>query len=251
MPPNTTISPAATSPAVRNPTPLLELQNISVSYDGLHAVRDVSMNIPPHTVVALIGANGAGKTTTLQAISGLAPVQSGQIFFDGKPLRGLAPHRIARQGIIHVPEGRGIFPALTVRENLEMVRYTVGHDVDVASQVSELFPILTERMQQAAGTLSGGQQQMLALARAFLGEPRLLLLDEISLGLAPIIVKEMFRAVRKVASTGVTVLLVEQYVSMALKLADYVYVLERGRIVNEGPSDEVARQGVVQSYLGV
>ena len=229
---------------------LLELDRVTVSYGGLRALSDVSLVVPEGTVVALLGPNGAGKSTTLRTISGLIRPESGHIVFEGRRIEHEPAYRVARAGILHVPEGRGIFPSLTVQANLEMASYGLDHGVDVPAEAGRLFPALQSRMAQLAGTLSGGEQQMLALARALLSRPRLLMLDEISMGLAPIIVSQLFAAVKEMAIAGATVLIVEQYVQAALELADYVYLLDKGRVVDLGEPADMQETGVLASYLG-
>jgi branched-chain amino acid transport system ATP-binding protein len=234
-------------------TPLLELDGVSVSYGGMRALSDLSVVIPEGCVVALLGANGAGKTTTLRTISGLVRPDTGQIRFRGRAIERTAPHRIAGMGIIHVPEGRGIFRSLTVAENLEMAEYGrgAGSDAPVVEQAVAQFPPLGNRLRQLAGTLSGGEQQMLALARAFAAKPQLLMLDEISMGLAPLVTEKLFQAIRAVAATGVGMLLIEQYVDAALDLADFGYVLEKGRIVDMGDAGDLrAGDALAAAYLG-
>ena len=229
--------------------PLLELRHLTVEYGGLRALSDVSMTVPEGCVVALLGANGAGKTTTLRAITGLVRPTAGTISFAGRRIDRLKAHQITRMGILHVPEGRGIFPSLTVRANLELAGSLAG-DADAVEEGVARFPALGRRIDQPAGTMSGGEQQMLALARALLSRPRLLLLDEISMGLAPIIVGQLFDEVRAMAATGSTILLVEQYVNTALELADYAYVLDKGRLVDVGEPGDLRAGGVLTSYLG-
>ena len=230
---------------------LLQLDGVTVAYSGLRALSDVSLVVPEGCVVALLGPNGAGKTTLLRTVSGLLRPESGTITFDGKRIERARPYRIARAGILHVPEGRGIFPSLTVRANLEMAAFALERGTDVAADATAVFPVLGQRIDQLAGTLSGGEQQMLALARAVLARPRLLMLDEISMGLAPLVVSQLFDAVRALASSGTTVLLVEQYVHAALQLADYVYVLDKGRVVDLGEPTDLEEAGMLASYLGV
>jgi branched-chain amino acid transport system ATP-binding protein len=250
-------------------TALLELDRVTVSYGGMRAVSDVSLVVPEGCVVALLGANGAGKTTTLRVISGLVRADAGRLRFRGREIGRAAPHVISAMGVVHVPEGRGIFPSLTVAENLSMATYgrrrrrlrspggragggAGGRAGGLIDQAVALFPVLGERLGQLAGTLSGGEQQMLALARAFVSRPRLLMLDEISMGLAPLITAQLFDAIRQAASAGISMLLVEQYVDAALDLADYGYVLEKGRIVDMGePSDLRASAALTDAYLGV
>jgi branched-chain amino acid transport system ATP-binding protein len=229
---------------------LLELQDVTVSYSGLRALSGVSLVVPEGCVVALLGPNGAGKTTTLRTISGLLRLDAGAITFDGRRIDRDKPFRIARAGVMHVPEGRGIFRSITVRANLEMAGYALDRGTDVVTEAGTVFPALAQRMDQQAGTLSGGEQQMLALARAMLARPRLLMLDEISMGLAPLIVKQLFDAVRALAAAGTTVLMVEQYVHAALDLSDYVYVLDKGRVVDLGEPADMQETGMLASYLG-
>ncbi len=229
---------------------LCKLDGVTVLYGGVRALSDLSLCVPEGSVVALLGANGAGKSTTLRAISGLVRLETGRVIFDGSRLDGLAPHLIARAGVLHVPEGRGIFPSLTVRENLEMVSFTRSGTANPVEAGVEIFPALGGRLGQAAGSLSGGEQQMLSLSRAFIASPRLLMVDEISMGLAPIIVAELFGALRSMASAGTSVLLVEQYVNAALELADYVYLLDKGRLVEVAEPGELRREGLLRAYLG-
>jgi branched-chain amino acid transport system ATP-binding protein len=231
-------------------TALLELDRVTVSYNGLRAVADVSLVVPEGCIVALIGPNGAGKTTVLRTISGLIRPDSGKITFAGRRIDGRPAHDIARRGALHVPEGRGIFPSLTVQANLDMARATADAGVDLTKRAVELFPPLESRLGQLAGTMSGGEQQMLAMARALVAKPQLLMLDEISMGLAPIIVRQLFDSVRAMKAQGATVLLVEQYVQAALELADYVYVLDKGRLAQVGEPGDVRESGLATSYLG-
>jgi len=234
---------------------LLELSQLDVHYGAIHALRGVSFRVGEGEIVTLIGANGAGKTTTLRAVSGMLRPTAGNIRYRGQEISGLKPHRLVAQGLCHAPEGRGIFPNLTVTENL-MLGAFLRRDADGIAKDMErgftLFPRLRERATQMAGTLSGGEQQMLAIARALMARPKLLLLDEPSLGLAPAIVLELFRVIRAVNATGVGVLLVEQNVAVALELARRAYVLEEGRIVAEGEPRELASQPHIQrAYLGL
>jgi branched-chain amino acid transport system ATP-binding protein len=234
---------------------LLELQNVDVHYGAIQALRSVSLRVEQGSIVALLGCNGAGKSTTLRAISGLLKPSRGSITFDGKPLTGLAAHQIVTRGLSHVPEGRGIFPNLTVDENLWIGCYTRSDRAGIAmdrARVLSLFPRLSERIKQNAGTLSGGEQQMLAIGRAMLAQPRLLLLDEPSLGLAPQVVQMIFRIIKQINEQGTTVLLVEQNAHMALAAAHRAYVLEVGSIVMEGPAAELAASDSVRrAYLGL
>ena len=229
---------------------LLELHDVSVSYGGVRALSAVSFTVPEGSVVALLGSNGAGKSTTLRTISGLVRPEAGTIVFDGARIDRMAPHAITRRGILHVPEGRGIFPSLTVKENLLMADYALRMATDAVGEGIELFPALSSRLGQMAGTLSGGEQQMLAMARALIMRPRLLMLDEISMGLAPLIVSQLFAAVREMAGRGVTILLVEQYVEAALELADYAYVLDKGRVGDVGEPGDLREEGLLTAYLG-
>jgi branched-chain amino acid transport system ATP-binding protein len=233
-------------------TALLELRDVEARYGPVQALRGVSLEVPEGAVVAVLGANGAGKTTTLRAVSGMVR-RSGEILLAGKPLRG-GPEAVARAGVAHVPEGRGTFTELTVLENLKLGAYTrrgrsVGADVE---RVAAWFPWVVERADQRAGTLSGGEQQMLALARALMGHPRLLLLDEPSLGLAPLVVREIFRIVRELnEKDGLTVLVVEQDANIALDSASSAYVLEVGKVAVAGTSAALREnESVRRSYLG-
>ena len=228
--------------------PLLELNGVEASYGPIRALHGISLAVDEGHVVAVLGANGAGKSTTLRAISGLVR-RRGEIRFDGKPITRARPETIARVGVAHVPEGRGLFDALSVHDNLRMGAYARKGALD---RVYAYFPWLQERASQQAGTLSGGEQQMLALARALVSRPRLLMLDEPNLGLAPIIVDELFRIVAQLnKEEQLTVLVVEQNAEVALGVADHAYVLETGRVAVEGTADELrAHEGVRRSYLG-
>jgi len=230
--------------------PALQVDNLYVSYGGMRALSDVSLCVPEGAVVALLGPNGAGKSTTLRAVSGLVRGDSGRIAVRGVRVDRKPAHATARLGVVHVPEGRGIFPSLSVQENLEMCVYAVGADVDPVSGATAVFPVLGQRLRQLAGSLSGGEQQMLSLARALLSKPKLLMVDEISMGLAPIIVQQLFDALRERALAGTSLLLVEQYIDAALELADFVYVLDKGRIVDVGEPGDVRQGGLVSAYLG-
>jgi branched-chain amino acid transport system ATP-binding protein len=233
-------------------TALLELQDVEARYGPVHVLHGISLAVEEGAVVAVLGPNGAGKTTTLRAISGTVR-RSGRIAFAGQPLDRLGPGAVARLGVAHVPEGRGTFSELTVWENLKLGAYSRRGSMDrELERVFTYFPWLSERRRQAAGTLSGGEQQMLALARAFVQRPRLLLLDEPSLGLAPVLVAELFRIVRELnEDEGLTVLVVEQNAHLALQTAHAGYVLEAGRVVLAGTSDELqADDAVRRSYLG-
>ena len=232
----------------------LELTDLVVNYGRTQAVRGVSLVVPPGQVVALIGANGAGKTTIMRTISGLLRPRSGRVRFDGADITGWKAHRIAAAGLLQVPEGRQCFAELTVAENLALGAYLVPERAEIARRqdaVLTRFPRLAERLQQLAGSLSGGEQQMLAIGRALMGAPRLLLLDEPSMGLAPLFVDEIFGIVASLKREGTTILLVEQNASAALEIADEAYVLETGRVVLSGAASVVAEDaGVVAAYLG-
>jgi branched-chain amino acid transport system ATP-binding protein len=235
--------------------PLLALDGISVHYGAIRALHDVSIDVGPGEIVTLIGCNGAGKSTTLRAVSALKRLSGGKVTFDGRDLSGLKPHEILRLGLAQVPEGRGIFPNLTVDENLDLgafARKDAAEVVKDRGRVFELFPRLKERLKQRAGTLSGGEQQMLAIGRALLARPRLLLLDEPSLGLAPQLVQTIFRIIREINATGTTIFLVEQNAHMALQVAHRAYVLEVGRVVMQGDAAELAKSDAVRkAYLGI
>lgn len=232
---------------------MLEVKDINVYYGLIHALRDVSFTVNEGEVVALIGANGAGKTTTLHTVTGLLPAKSGTVTFEGKNITRKPGHEIVRLGMSHVPEGRRVFAGLTVRENLRMGAYTRSKGEVEASlaEVYKRFPRLEERKNQAAGTLSGGEQQMLAMGRALMAKPRILLLDEPSMGLSPLFVGEVFKIIQEVSAAGTTVLLVEQNAKKALSIADRAYVLETGRIVKSGKaSDLLNDDSIKKAYLG-
>lgn len=233
---------------------ILEVKNLNVKYGAIHALKDISFSVGKGEVVSLIGANGAGKTTSLRAVSGILPY-TGDVTFQGEQLRGQKAHKIVLKGISHSPEGRGVFPNLTVMENLEMGAYTrkdskaeINQDYEHCFQ---FFPRLKERIKQKAGTLSGGEQQMLAMSRALMARPSLLMLDEPSLGLAPLIVAQIFEIVQKINKEGTTVLLVEQNARMALRISHRAYVVETGKITLTGKgSDLLNDPRVIESYLG-
>ena len=232
---------------------LLEVTDLAVNYGQIQALKGISLELDEGEVVAMLGANGAGKTTLMRTLSGLIPPRSGRIVYDGQDITSLGADRIVRQGIAQSPEGRRVFGTLTVAENLRLGAYTRPPDELEASrtQVYDLFPRLRERRAQLAGTLSGGEQQMLAIGRALMARPRLLLLDEPSLGLAPLLVKGIFRVLEDIRTTGVTILLVEQNARMALKLADRGYVLEVGSIVHQDRAAALLASPEVQAaYLG-
>ncbi len=234
--------------------PLLEIKNVSVNYSGIQALRALNLVIYPGEVVTLIGANGAGKSTTLRTISRLVAARSGQILYAGQDITRAHAAEVVRLGIAHAPEGRRMLTRLTVQDNLELGAYTRTDRPEIAATLKhqyELFPRLAERRQQLAGTLSGGEQQMLAIARALMSRPQLLLLDEPSLGLAPVIVRNIFAIIRELRTLGVTILLVEQNARLALQSADRGYVLETGRMIIEGPAAELIHdERVKQAYLG-
>jgi branched-chain amino acid transport system ATP-binding protein len=228
---------------------VLELDNISAGYGGTRVLRDVSLWLPPESVVALLGTNGAGKTTLLRVASGLLAPTSGHLSVDGKDLTGKRPHTLARNGVCHVPEGRGVFPTLTVKENILI--QAAGGDLDEAvERAVSAFPVLGHKLGQLAGSLSGGQQQMLALAHAYVTDADYVLLDEVSMGLAPVVVDEIFEFLGRLADDGRSLLLVEQYVARALELADYVYLMNRGRIEFAGEPGELDGDRLVAQYLG-
>ena len=233
---------------------LLEVEAMNVYYGGIHAVKNVSFYIKKREIVALIGANGAGKTTTLQTISGLIQAKSGQIEFKGIDVTKIKAHKLVEMGLAHTPEGRRVFTELTVLENLELGAYTRNYNEAKESlkQMFELFPRLYERKNQLAGTMSGGEQQMLAIARSLMSKPELLLLDEPSMGLAPLMVEEIFKIIKKINQLGVTVLLVEQNANQSLAIANRAYVLETGEIILEGTGQELLEnENVRKAYLGV
>jgi branched-chain amino acid transport system ATP-binding protein len=232
----------------------LILEAVDAGYGHLSVLHDVSLRVETGQIVSLIGANGVGKTTTLRTIAGLVRPTGGSIEFDGRPLVGLPPHEVVGAGVVQVPEGRELFPGLTVQENLHMGGYTrsKAERAETLQDVLELFPILAERRKQVAGTMSGGQQQILAIGRALMGRPRLLMLDEPSLGLAPKIVAQVFDVVLDIQRRGITVLLVEQNASRALEISDHAYVLESGHVALDGAGRSLlADERVKQAYLGM
>lgn len=235
-------------------SPMLALENVNVFYGAIHALRNVSLTVNAGEVVTLIGANGAGKSTTLRAITGLLAPKSGRVRFEGQDIAGVAPHKLVARGISMSPEGRGVFANLTVLENLEMGAYLTKDHARIRRDLDRgfaLFPRLKERVKQIAGTLSGGEQQMLAMARALMSHPTLLLLDEPSLGLAPIVCQTIFATIDEIKAAGTTVLLVEQNANAALKHADRGYVMETGEVILEGDAAELAgNPRVREAYLG-
>ncbi len=233
---------------------MLSVKNLTVNYGAVEAIRDVSIEVNNGEIVSLIGANGAGKTTTLHAITGLTPIKSGEVLYDGVNLRHVAPHKIVTMGLAHVPEGRHVYARMTVGENLSMGAYFRKNKAEIAAdleKVYESFPRLKEREKQLAGTLSGGEQQMLAMGRAIMSAPKLVVMDEPSMGLSPIMVEEVFSIIKKMHEDGITVLLVEQNAKKALALSDRAYVLENGVITMSGDAKELAEDDRVRkAYLG-
>jgi branched-chain amino acid transport system ATP-binding protein len=228
---------------------MLELRNISAGYDTGLVLRNVDLVVPDNAVVALLGPNGSGKTTLLRVASGLLRPTSGQILVDGEDVTGAAPFELNRRGVCHVPEGRGIFRALSVADNLRL-QAGKRSGREAIDRAVEAFPRLGERLKQTAATMSGGEQQMLALAHAYVSDPSVVLLDEVSMGLAPKIVDEIFVHIQQIAAKGAALLLVEQYIPRALEVADYVCILNRGRVRFVGEPREIGEEAVLQSYLG-
>jgi branched-chain amino acid transport system ATP-binding protein len=229
---------------------MLELRGITAGYGSHTVLRDVNLVVPDNAVVALLGPNGAGKTTLLRVASGLLKPSAGRILVDGVDATGWPPHRLSQLGVCHVPEGRGIFRALSVKDNIRLQAKN-GFEADPTSAVADAFPRLGERLSQRAGTMSGGEQQMLALARAYVAGAKTVLLDEVSMGLAPKIIDEIFEYLHRLAAQGAALLLVEQYVARALELADFVYILNKGRVQFVGESNELGEEQILASYLGV
>jgi branched-chain amino acid transport system ATP-binding protein len=246
---------------------MLELRGVTAGYGSHTVLRDVNLVVPDNAVVALLGPNGAGKTTLLRVASGLLKPSSGRVLVDGVDVTGWPPHRLSQLGVCHVPEGRGIFRALSVKDNIRLFErlpppLSGGHPPsareakddfgqDPVAAVAEAFPRLGERLAQRAGTMSGGEQQMLALARAYVAGAKTVLLDEVSMGLAPKIIDEIFEYLHRLAAQGAALLLVEQYVARALELADFVFILNKGRVQFVGESDELGEEQILASYLGV
>ena len=233
---------------------LLEIKDLSVSYGFVQALKGVNIVVPEKSIVTLLGANGAGKTSTIKAISGLTEAQGGEILFDGVNIANTATYKIAKAGIMQSPEGRHVFVGLTVEENLRAGAYSIKSKSATQKnleRIYDLFPRLLERRKQQANTLSGGEQQMLAIGRAMMGNPKLLLLDEPSLGLAPLIIKDIFKTLVRIKNEGTTILIVEQNALQTLKIADYGYVLELGGVSMEGPASELIKdERLVEAYLG-
>ena len=232
---------------------MLKIENVVAGYGHITALKSINLEVPQGSIVSLIGANGAGKSTTMRSIMGLVKPTEGRITFEGKDITSMKTHDIVKSGISLVPEGRQILQDMSVYENLEMGAY-IRKDKDIEADIKKVFkrfPILDERSYQLGGTLSGGQQQMLAIGRALMARPKLLLLDEPSMGLAPLVVNEIFEVIKEISAEGTTVLLVEQNVRQALKIADYAYVLETGKIVLSGPAEEIRHDPrVMEAYLG-
>jgi branched-chain amino acid transport system ATP-binding protein len=229
---------------------MLELRQVVAGYGDSTVLRGVDLRVPVGSVVALLGPNGAGKTTLLKVASGLLPPRSGQVLFDGEDLTGLLPHKLVERGICHVPEGRGIFASLTVRDNL-LLQSPAGRENESLDRAAQVFPKLGDRLDQLAGTLSGGEQQMLALTRSYVQSPKVVLLDEVSMGLAPKVVDEIFEFLATLAAEGASLLLVEQYVTRALGVADYVYVLGKGEVSFVGEPSELDGDDVFRAYTGI
>jgi branched-chain amino acid transport system ATP-binding protein len=233
---------------------MIEVKNITVRYGGVTALDDVSLTIPDGKIISIVGANGAGKSTSINAITGMVNLSGGEIFFDGQRLN-FPPHEIVKKGIVQVPEGRKIFSSITVKENLILGAYMIRDKKRIdqnMKKVFDQFPVLRERQHQSGGTLSGGEQQMLAIARALMSEPKSLLLDEPSLGLAPIMVLGIFKMIVDLNRQNLTIMLVEQNAQKALSIADYAYVLETGRMVSEGEGKKIADDPIVKkAYLGI
>jgi branched-chain amino acid transport system ATP-binding protein len=243
------VSTIEQTPPPATTTAALELQNVDAGYEQTTVLRNLSITVPASSVTALLGPNGAGKTTLLKTISGLVKPNKGAVMLFGQDVTKLSPNKRAGLGLCHIPEGRGIFRSLTVRENLLMQSVKGGESVAI-ERATEVFPILGERLAQSAGTLSGGQQQMLALARAYVRDPRLILVDEASLGLAPLVVDSIFEFLHQLASKGVALLVVDQFVARALEMASQAYILTRGEITFSGPAKELLGRDVFKEYLG-
>ncbi|MBA3745539.1 ABC transporter ATP-binding protein [Sporichthya sp.] len=228
---------------------MLSLREVHAGYGGTRVLHDVTLHVPAGSIVALLGANGAGKTTVLRVAAGLVSPTAGALVVDGTDVTGWAPNALVGKGVCHVPEGRGVFPSLTVRENL-VVQCKRGEEEKTYEAAASIFPVLGRRLDQVAGTLSGGEQQMLALMRAYIQNPRTVLLDEVSMGLAPIVVDEIFEFLRTIAAGGASLLLVEQYVTKALALSDFVYLLHKGQVAFAGEPGELDGEDLFARYLG-
>jgi branched-chain amino acid transport system ATP-binding protein len=229
---------------------VLELQGVTAGYGETVVLRDLSISVPDSAVVALLGPNGAGKTTTLRTASGIVQPTAGRVILDGTDLTGRKPYAFARRGLCHLPEGHGIFPSLTVRENI-VLQSPKGRERECLEKAGDHFPVLARRLAQQAGSLSGGEQQMLALLRAFFSNPRIVVVDEASLGLSPLLVDEVFEALTQIVAGGASLLIVEQYVTRALEMADTAYIMSRGQVVFSGAASDLRGEDVFQRYLGI
>ena len=229
---------------------MLELKEVTAGYGETVVLRDVTMSVPDSKVVALLGPNGAGKTTTLRAASGLIKPMQGRVLLDGEDVTGKKPYALARRGLCHLPEGHGIFPSLTVKENI-VLHSPKGRERESIQKAGDQFPALATRLGQQAGSLSGGEQQMLSLVRTYLSNPKIVVVDEASLGLSPLLVDQVFEALSQIVAGGTSLLIVEQYVTRALELADTVYLMNRGQIVFCGPASDLRGEEVFERYLGI
>jgi branched-chain amino acid transport system ATP-binding protein len=229
---------------------VLELDGVTAGYGETVVLRDVSISVPDGSVVALLGPNGAGKTTTLRTASGLLAPIGGRLLLDGEDVTGEKPHELARRGLCHLPEGHGIFPSLTVKENI-VLQAPKGRERECLDETGARFPVLATRLAQQAGSLSGGEQQMLALLRAFFTNPTIVVVDEASLGLSPMLVDQVFEALSLIVAGGASLLIVEQYVTRVLEIADRAYVMSRGQIVHSGPAAELQGEEIFERYLGI
>ena len=229
---------------------MLELRGVTAGYGETVVVRDVGLSVPDSKVVALLGPNGAGKTTTLRVASGLIRPMEGLVLLDGEDVTGKKPYAMARRGLCHLPEGHGIFPSLTVKENI-VLNSPKGRERESIERAGNEFPVLAARLGQQAGSLSGGEQQMLSLVRTYVSQPKLVVVDEASLGLSPLLVDQVFEALKRIHAGGASLLIVEQYIKRALDLADTVYLMNRGQIVFSGPASELRGEDVFERYLGI
>jgi len=238
------------NPPTPNDEPVLDIRGLTVRYGAATVLRDVDLQVRQGQVVSLLGANGAGKTTLMRAAAGLVPASAGSVVLNGAPVDKVKPHQRAQRGLCLIPEGRGIFPNLTVRENLRL-QGSPRERRQTLERIISTFPVLGERLAQRAGSLSGGQQQMMALGRSLVSNPSVVLLDEVSMGLAPLVVDQIFEALESLAATGVSLLLVEQYVSKALSMADHIYVLDRGSVNWTGRPTDITEEEIMQRYLAL
>jgi len=229
---------------------VLELRGVTAGYGETVVVRDVGLSVPDSKIVALLGPNGAGKTTTLRVASGLIRPMEGLVLLDGEDVTGRKPYAMARRGLCHLPEGHGIFPSLTVKENI-VLNSPKGRERESIERAGDEFPVLAARLGQQAGSLSGGEQQMLSLVRTYVSQPKLVVVDEASLGLSPLLVDQVFEALNRIHAGGASLLIVEQYITRALDLADTAYLMNRGQIVFSGPASELRRADVFERYLGI